>query len=468
MGRFLSPQRPWRSSGKPGSFLKIKQIPHIYITFGRLPPIFCVVLHSKAQGLFFGIKLAFLFPLGLQTINASSNLKKGRTMKCPKCGYERQGRDDAFVPTTECPACGIVYSKHEHIKEPDAAIGFAPPPHLRSSPVDAASLKKARERVEKRLRERLESRVRDERHTQTLQLAKRLTAEQIRIRRQEWEKSHGLTKAEDPAQEAVEASDASAPSASVAVLETDRQPVEPTVSDRADQPGEEVQAAAADLATPAESEAAPSASDPEDLAQTSLLDGLNQDAEAESPAPEWIEPIQSSAPPSDQEAVLLEDIVVISPNQIEPEPQQISVDEEAAPESEAITSPEPEPVAPAACTAAAAGEQPVEPPSGRGLARLFTVVAWMILGAGVTGAVLSWVTLTDVQAGLRGLGPDGLGSLPLGLLLGFAYLATGVLGFAFFWVSSLISTQLKDIRRLLLTLPAGRPVDESKTFGDAS
>jgi hypothetical protein len=38
----------------------------------------------------------------------------------------------------------------------------------------------------------------------------------------------------------------------------------------------------------------------------------------------------------------------------------------------------------------------------------------------------------------------------LGLLLGFAYLATGVLGFAFFWVSSMIGRQLKDIRRLLI------------------
>jgi hypothetical protein len=39
--------------------------------------------------------------------------------------------------------------------------------------------------------------------------------------------------------------------------------------------------------------------------------------------------------------------------------------------------------------------------------------------------------------------------LPLGLLLGFAYLATGALGFAFFWVSSAINRLLKDIRQIL-------------------
>ena len=167
-------------------------------------------------------------------------------MKCPKCGYERQGRDDAFVPASECPACGIVYSKHEHVKDPNPASGLAPPSHLRPSPVDAASLKKARERVEKRLRQRLESqRVQDERHTQTLQLAKRLTAEQIRLRRQEWEKAHGATQAEEPVQEAVEVSLASAPPTSAAAPETDHEPFETTESDHSDRPGEELQAAAA-------------------------------------------------------------------------------------------------------------------------------------------------------------------------------------------------------------------------------
>ncbi len=30
---------------------------------------------------------------------------------CPNCGYERQPRDDEFTPISECPKCGIIYSK---------------------------------------------------------------------------------------------------------------------------------------------------------------------------------------------------------------------------------------------------------------------------------------------------------------------------------------------------------------------
>jgi uncharacterized membrane protein len=84
------------------------------------------------------------------------------------------------------------------------------------------------------------------------------------------------------------------------------------------------------------------------------------------------------------------------------------------------------------------------------LARLLPLVAWLILVAGISGAILSWTTLTEAEAGMQ-TQQMGIGSsMNLGLLLGFAYLVTGVLGFAFFWVSSLISRQLKDIRRLLL------------------
>lgn len=84
------------------------------------------------------------------------------------------------------------------------------------------------------------------------------------------------------------------------------------------------------------------------------------------------------------------------------------------------------------------------------LTRLLPAVSWLILVAGVVGAILSWTTIGDVQAGAQAdavVRPD---ALPIALLLGFAYLATGVLGFAFFWVTSMISGQLTDIRRLLL------------------
>ncbi|MCX5849142.1 MAG: hypothetical protein NTW65_06805 [Deltaproteobacteria bacterium] len=33
--------------------------------------------------------------------------------KCPKCGYERTQKDDAFVSTGECPKCGVIYEKEE-------------------------------------------------------------------------------------------------------------------------------------------------------------------------------------------------------------------------------------------------------------------------------------------------------------------------------------------------------------------
>lgn len=89
----------------------------------------------------------------------------------------------------------------------------------------------------------------------------------------------------------------------------------------------------------------------------------------------------------------------------------------------------------------------------KGLMRLMPIVAWLILGAGLVGAVLSWTTISDVQANTFQMDGTQFQTLPMGLLLGFAYLATGVLGFAFFWVSSLISNQLKEIRRLLFFQP---------------
>ena len=33
--------------------------------------------------------------------------------KCPKCGYVRKSLDDQFTPSTECPSCGVIYSKYK-------------------------------------------------------------------------------------------------------------------------------------------------------------------------------------------------------------------------------------------------------------------------------------------------------------------------------------------------------------------
>lgn len=32
--------------------------------------------------------------------------------KCPKCGYERTQKDDAFISAGECPKCGVIYEAH--------------------------------------------------------------------------------------------------------------------------------------------------------------------------------------------------------------------------------------------------------------------------------------------------------------------------------------------------------------------
>ena len=85
--------------------------------------------------------------------------------------------------------------------------------------------------------------------------------------------------------------------------------------------------------------------------------------------------------------------------------------------------------------------------------RLMPVVAWLILCAGLVGAALSWTTISNVQADTIEMSQGKINMLPMGLLLGFAYLATGVLGFAFFWLSSLINNQLREIRRLLFLQP---------------
>ncbi len=37
------------------------------------------------------------------------NLKL-RLDKCPKCGYERQAKDNGYASPFECPQCGVVYA----------------------------------------------------------------------------------------------------------------------------------------------------------------------------------------------------------------------------------------------------------------------------------------------------------------------------------------------------------------------
>jgi hypothetical protein len=360
-------------------------------------------------------------------------------MKCSKCGYERQSRDDAFVPISECPACGVVYAKHDSTKKPDESVNAIRPPHLKPSPVDAISLRKARERVDKRLRERLGTRVQDDRHAQTLKLAKRLTSEQLRKRQDEWKLTHAdeqpLPEASVPADLAQETHPVHADTDRVPNLQTansmDHEPMDATRTEvekmtpagaRPRQTVDSTTPAVEQLPTPADESQSIAAEVSSADEEVVLLQDAVQDAVMDS---------------ADQPSAAIREE---TPQNLEGNRQDIG---------EAL--PEPESAIPAAHIASTALQHKYK----IGLPRLLPVIAWLILCAGVIGAVLSWTTIGDVQAGVRIPIPESMSSLPLGLLLGFAYLATGVLGFAFFWVSSLISIQLKDIRQLLISEERG-------------
>ncbi len=255
-------------------------------------------------------------------------------MKCSKCGYVRQTEDILHAPATECPLCGMAFEAR-----PESS-GFNPsttlPELKRPSPLDSESLKKARERVEIRLRKQLEKKMRDQRHQETLERARRLTAANMQKRLSQ-----------------------------KAPTETEKR-----IGDKTDQP-------------------------------------------------------EKSDPPFKKEPPVL----------------QSAPDEHAQPESEPLRK-----MAQPAMGIRARSR------SGPGLTRLLSLTSWLILCAGLVGAILSYTTIS-VQADVAQSTKYAQHALPLGLLLGFAYLATGVLGFAFFWVASLISGQLKEIRRLLLLSP---------------
>ena len=356
-------------------------------------------------------------------------------MKCSKCGYERQSRDDAFVPLSECPACGIVYAKHDAAKDSSQVMGNFPRPKLKPSPVDALSLRKARERVEKRLRERLETRVKDERHAHTLELAKRLTTEQVLKRRNASEQTGGDN-----------ATDEISPPQSV-LGAPDREGVLPKTADP----------------PPSETESSTEQHTPEIPAMASHnispdLNSIEETVDSPSQTVEILSP-QTDETQTRSEKDARSDIQPESTRETETAPidepavaelEMHSLDEESDPqpvEHAWISSQESIPISGVAFAAQQSGLQSTP---GRGMTRLLPVVAWLILFAGIIGAVLSWSTIGDVEAGVRLPIPESMSALPVGLLLGFAYLATGALGFAFFWVSSLISIQLKDIQRLLM------------------
>ncbi|RJQ69940.1 MAG: hypothetical protein C4519_21410 [Desulfobacteraceae bacterium] len=285
--------------------------------------------------------------------------------------------DHVLAPPTECPACGIIYSKFgsqgrsEDVTDRPAGI-------KKPSPVHETSLKAARERVEMRLRKNEGAPIQAEQRSQTLQLAKQFATEAVRRRREDWQRSQpsaGGTEPED-GQDLCGAIDINKP------------PFAPAA------------------------QTAQVAADSVGAGQIAAADDALGATHADAPA---LEAPSSPATPPDRT----------------PGPAAIALPGEA--ESLSIIS---------------------EPPStprrfGSGLMRLLPTVAWIILLVGLAGAVLSWTTLAKDPGGIAGALPAG-GSLTMALLLGFAYLSTGVLGFAFFWTASRIAGQLADIRRLLV------------------
>lgn len=368
-------------------------------------------------------------------------------MKCSKCGYKRQLRDDAFVPPTECPSCGIVYAKHDagpKIAAPSPSD--ATPAHLRPSPVDPESLKKARERVEKRLRERLEVRIKDDRYAHTLEMARKISAEELhkrdrRLEPDQREPSEALS-VEDQSQ--ITESENPKNDPHEAMLLEDRV----GVRNRND-----IQAPPEDTVAPPRDQA-----EPED-SQSKLQRGAETEAQDGASS-------LSKAP--EEERYDSEDLQVETVH-LPPTEKSIDAASEERPEYEREDAREgtlEETNAQIPAHIAATSTAAKRSSFGAGLLRLLPVVAWLMLFAGVIGAFLSWTTISDVEAGVKIPVSNGLSALPLGLLLGFAYLATGALGFAFFWVASLISKQLKDIRQLLMVHPISMMSEQ--TNGDQS
>jgi hypothetical protein len=359
-------------------------------------------------------------------------------MKCTRCGYIRQTNDDHFFLANECPSCGILYDKNsDHFSDGLSMDANGLGSGLRPSPVDAESLKKARERVEKRLKERLAGQKKDARHDQTLELARQLASEGVRQRQEQWEKQ----------QTALQKSDDSKTNASTeSAITADGSEDEPVASENMTE-GSDANATTAEMMVQQDSDTTPAPDHTESVlakAMEKRQKTIHPDAADE----------DSTNPDDDASEIL--DMESESEDTVQ-KSWFVSSREEAdaaasaaVPDSRSVLADQPQ-----------TNDAQTEPGRGHqrerwrwvpggGLARLLPLVAWLILVAGISGAILSWTTLTEAEAGMQ-TQQMGIGSsMNLGLLLGFAYLVTGVLGFAFFWVSSLISRQLKDIRRLLL------------------
>ncbi len=392
-------------------------------------------------------------------------------MKCPKCGYVRQANDNRFAPATECPACGVVYSKtgsNASVK-PMAATSIKKP-----SPLNEETLKRARERVEIRLRKQMETDQNDELREQTLQRARIFAADGVRQRQEAWKRRKASEKNEPDdltmSEAAIRVKDPTAdleafkggaltmfgvvrPQMGSKEVDDEKKPghshrgTDPSVSlsDSLAQrpPGDDL----ADDTHPSHS----SSPEKEPAAAQAVAVDVAQGTRKKEKAPSKAEQPLEAARESDKEVVAAPKVEAKA--HASDDEAQSTEDETPAPAVEAPIEEQPEVPA---YIAHAASRQP-----GRGLMRLLPTVAWLILVAGLVGAVLSWTTLNDVQANMDLPASIGSGGIPIALLLGFAYLATGVLGFAFFWVCSIVSGQLKDIQMAIEMHATGRDREDT-------
>jgi hypothetical protein len=366
-------------------------------------------------------------------------------MKCTRCGYTRQKNDDHFFLANECPSCGILYDKNaDHVSDDLSMDADESAPALRPSPVDAESLKKARQRIDKRLKERLAAQNKDSRRDKTLELARQLASEGVRQRQEQWEKQQTALQERD---------DSRTDSSTESTIAVDSSEGKPDASENMNE-ASDVNAPTAGMMAQQDSGATSPATDHtknilakamEKQQKTASFDDKKRDA------------VNTSDDSSEIPDMKTESESYIKKSWFIPSRKESDAALSAS-TSDSRTDPEDQSQTIDALTESGRSHQRERwrwIPGG-GLARLLPLVAWLILVTGISGAILSWTTLTvaeaDVQAQQVGIG----NSVNLGLLLGFAYLATGVLGFAFFWVSSLISRQLKDIRQLLLLQPIPR------------
>ncbi len=356
-------------------------------------------------------------------------------MRCPKCGYERQPNDSKFAPATECPACGVVYAK----SAPGETVTPANPgPVKKTSPVHEASLKRARERVEKRLRQRMESgRQKDERTEKTLQRARRLAAEGVRQRQADWQRRQMEEKKEPDdrtmAEAAIRVKDPTIDfdgfkNGSLTMFGVVRPEMGSDVAEHA--PGKQQLAGRKNQTTVSVTDA---------LAKMAPGDNLFTEKQPKEDTP----PTMQADPP----AMATANLEPPDPNTTEPsaEPEAHDTASQSLTEDDGGSMHRDLPE----LTAYADQKAHLQP--GSSLMRLLPGAAWLVLIVGLTGAVLSWITINDVHADVEAAITTSNGPVPIALLLGFAYLATGILGFAFFWVSATIGGQLKQIQQELQT-----------------